>query len=391
MIAGKRVVVTGKIAGESRQTAEAKLRDAGAIVQSTVTGETDVLVTGAKVGAVKIGKATASGVAIVPWERAFAPAPGATANGGARPLVPKAAARTVAPMLAKAGELPSGEGWLFEVKWDGYRGIATVKGGEVALQSRSGKSDLTEQFPEIVAELSVLPDCVIDGELAVLDDEGNSSFESMDAKAGASYVVFDVLEVAGHDVRGRPLDERRKLLEELLKASGDRICVSPAFDDGEALLAWAAAQKVEGIVAKRRTSTYREGSRTEAWLKIKLRCEQEFAVVGWKPGEGAMAGAAGSLLLAVFDGAEFAYVGRVGTGCSYDLWQSFTELPQRGSPVPIDLGDAPAAELRDVVWVEPELVVQVRFQRWTVDGRLWHPSVVGVRTDKSPTECRRES
>jgi bifunctional non-homologous end joining protein LigD len=279
---------------------------------------------------------------------------------------------------------------LFEVKWDGYRGIATVKGGEVALQSRSGKSDLTEQFPEIVAELSVLPDCVIDGELAVLDDEGNSSFESMDAKAGASYVVFDVLEVAGHDVRGRPLDERRKLLEELLKASGDRICVSPAFDDGEALLAWAAAQKVEGIVAKRRTSTYREGSRTEAWLKIKLRCEQEFAVVGWKPGEGAMAGAAGSLLLAVFDGAEFAYVGRVGTGCSYDLWQSFTKLPQRGSSVPIDLGDAPAAELRDVVWVEPELVVQVRFQRWTVDGRLWHPSVVGVRTDKLATDCRRE-
>ncbi len=99
----------------------------------------------------------------------------------------------------------------------------------------------------------------------------------------------------------------------------------------------------------------------------------------------------GDGLLAVFDGAEFAYVGRVGTGCSYDLWQSFTKLPQRGSPVPIDLGDAPAAELRDVVWVEPELVVQVRFQRWTVDGRLWHPSVVGVRTDKSPTECRRES
>ncbi len=393
MIEGKKVVVTGKIAGESRQTAEAKLRDAGATVQAAVTEDTDLLVIGAKVGASKIGKATIHGVEIVPWEQAFS-LPGALA-GRVRQSVeaPRTAARTVAPMLAKAGELPTGDGWLYEVKWDGYRGIATVIDSAVSLQSRSGKSDLTEQFPQIAVALSALPDCVLDGELVVLDGNGNSSFESM-GKAGTSYIVFDLLELMGQDVRDRTLDERRGLLRPLLDNLGGPVSVSPSFDDGASLLAWAANQAIEGIVAKRRHSTYKEGSRTGAWLKIKLRCEQEFVVVGWKPGEGARAGRIGSLLLAVNDeDGLLRFVGRVGTGGTDAEWDDLLGILDSSVSDPLERLDtcgASKAELRDVVWVKPDAVVQVRFQRWTEDGRLWHPSVQGVRTDKTASEVVRE-
>ncbi len=390
---GKRVVVTGVIAGESRQTAEQKLREAGALVSSSVTKDTDLLVCGGKVGKTKTRKAEALGVAIVTWEQLWSGSP------RDRPVpigtVVLAEARQIGPMLAKAGELPVGPDWLYEVKWDGYRCIATVKDGAVALQSRSGRSEYAEQFPHVARELRSLVDCVIDGELVVLDENSHSSIERMDTKAGASYVVFDVLEVFGQDVRGLPLEDRRNLLDDLLAPSGtfdlDHITTSPVFESGEELLHWAREEKLEGIVAKKRRSHYREGSRAGEWVKVKLRLEQEFAVVGWVPGEGSMAGAAGSLVLAVYDGEQFVCCGRVGTGREYELWQSFTELPMAapGAPVAFDLnGYLPP---KAIVWVELGLVVQVRFQRWTEDGRLWHPSLVGVRTDKAPTDCRRES
>ena len=391
----KKVVLSGVVAGHSRSTAEAALRDAGAQVQAGVGPTTDLLIVGAKPGASKIGKATIHGVEIITWEQACAPAPHSRTVALDSPRRVQGA-RTVAPMLAKAGDLPTGEGWQFEVKWDGYRGVATVENGCVTIQSRSAKTDYTDQFPSIRDELAGLPNCIIDGELVVLDDDGMSSLEAM-GHGEPSYIVFDVLQVQGTDVRGLPLRDRRTLLETLLSdgTAGEHICTSPAFTDGEQLLAWAADRKLEGLVAKRLSSAYREGSRGGDWLKIKHRCEQEFAIIGWKHGEGAMAGAAGSLLLAVRDGIDWKYVGRVGTGLDYSVWQSFTGLPalrHQNDTTGFDLGVAPRAELRGVTWVEPTKcpVVQVRFQRWTEDGRLWHPSLVAVRDDKDAMECRHE-
>jgi bifunctional non-homologous end joining protein LigD len=179
---------------------------------------------------------------------------------------------------------------------------------------------------------------------------------------------------------------------------GDAVQLSPMFEDGEELLAWAAGRGLEGIVSKRKQSTYREGTRAGEWVKVKIRCEQEFVVLGWKPGEGAMAGAAGSILLGVRHPEKVAaeqawqFVGRCGTGGDYGFWQAFTHLPEDvTTEFATDTGTATPAELRDVTWVEPVQVVQVRFQRWTSDGRLWHPSVQGIRIDKAPLEVVREA
>jgi len=392
-VSGMYVVVTGAIAGESRSTAEARLRDAGALVQSAVNGSTDLLVTGERVGATKIRKAEQLGVQVVPWAQVWNGG-GSPENRGPAPVA-RAAARTVAPMLAKAGDLPAGEGWLFEVKWDGYRCIATIGGGLVTLQSRSGKSDYTGQFPRIVEALADLPDCVLDGELVDLSTQGGS-FEGLVNGGGTSYVVFDVLETGTggwSDCRVWPLEARRELLHELVLENGP-VAISPAFEDGQELLAYADEHGLEGIVAKQKRSRYMEGTRTEAWLKIKLRRRQEFVIVGWKPGEGARVGMIGSVLLAYYaGGGRFVSCGRCGTGGTDDSWNALQARLEPAAAVRelVDTGDAPHAELRDVVWVRPTVVYEVAFQRWTEDGRLWHPSLVGPRYDKGPLDVRKEA
>lgn len=393
---GRRVVVTGKIEGHSRATAEAALHDAGAIVQRAVTQDTDVLVTGLRVGPAKITKAEQLGVEIIAWHEIANGSTPAAAKPRTRATKPAAKPRTVAPMLAKAGDLPTGPDWIYEIKWDGFRGIATVDHGSVTLQSRSAKSDLTVAFPSIVEDLAEhLGDvqCVLDGELVVLDTDGNSSFQGLTgaSRMGPSYVVFDVLEWDGQDVRSWPLEARRELLHEQIEARPfNAVAISPAFDDGPGLLAWAEDQGIEGVVAKRRDSRYAEGKRHSVWTKVKLRNVQEFAVLGWLAGKGTRAGAAGSLILAVREDGDWEYVGGVGTGQEYDFWKQVTQLPVGPAPAGV-VAELPRRDAREAKWVKPQLVVQVEFQRWTEDGRLWHPSVVGVRTDKQPTDCTRSA
>ena len=407
-VSGKHVVVTGKIAGESRRTAEAKLQDAGATVQSSVSSTTEVLVTGDAVGKTKLEAAQARGITILPWAavelNGSGPKPPPATNGSGarkRPVTAEhAEVRTIAPMLAKAAEhVPGDAGWLFEIKWDGYRCVATVADGKVAMQSRSGKTDFAIHLHEIAAELGQLPDCVLDGELVVLDDDGNSSFEAM-GTGTTRFIVFDILATEGFDVRGAQLLERRAMLEGLLGAtsigSASLIAVAPAWDDGEKLLAFASEQGIEGIVAKRKSSRYVEGGRSGAWLKIKLRCEQEFVVAGYTPGEGARSGMIGALLLAVYEGDELdlVFVGKCGTGRVTDAqWRELQGQLKPGLPgeaIRIPDGSLSGPELKSVTWVEPDTVVQVAFQRWTKDGRLWHPSYLGVREDKAAGDVVRE-
>src|ERR687888_77753 len=228
------------------------------------------------------------------------------------------------PMLATlASELPTTEGWVFEVKWDGFRAIARVSSGEATLTSRNG-NDLTGRFANVAKELPKAlkgPDAVLDGEVCALDEQGRSSFSAMQqGKPGTPivYYVFDVLEVEGKPLLAWPLTERRERLDKLLDRRSRTIRLSETFDDGQALLEAAREQGVEGVIAKRTDSRYAEGKRTRDWLKVKTHGRQEFVVAGYTKGQGRRAGRFGSPVLAVSRDDELVYVGNCGTGFTQD-------------------------------------------------------------------------
>jgi bifunctional non-homologous end joining protein LigD len=304
-------------------------------------------------------------------------------------------ARRYQPMLATlADALPQGPDWLFEAKWDGYRALAYVREGEVELRSRRD-NDLTERFAEIARALPRAvrsPNCVLDGEVCALDESGKSSFSLMQQGRGRLvYYVFDVLEVDGEPVLSRPLTERRRLLEKLLDRRSQTVRLSEAFEDGEALLEAAEAQGLEGVMAKRAATPY-EQRRSRSWLKVKVRPEQEFVVAGYTKGQGRRA-RLGSLVLAVQERDGLRWVGNVGTGFTEkaldELLNLLQPLVRPDSPFP-EPPKMPRVRKGDVVWVEPELVVEVDFAEWTHDGHLRAPSFLGVRDDKRPEEVHRE-
>jgi bifunctional non-homologous end joining protein LigD len=311
---------------------------------------------------------------------------------------PARAKRRYSPMLASPVEtLPTGKGWLFEPKWDGYRALGYVRGGEATLCSRRG-NDLTTRFGAIAKELPKAlrsPDAVVDGEVCALDEQGRPSFSAMQqGKPGTPlvYEVFDVLEVDGEPVVDLPLTERRARLEALL-APSRIVQLSGVFDDGEALLDAAREQQLEGVVAKRAASRYLEAKRGRDWLKVKTHGRQEFVICGWTKGQGRREGRFGSLVLGVRRGVQFAWVGNCGTGFSErDIDELLTRLePLRRATTPFP-SEPKMAKVRkgDVVWVEPELVCEVEFAEWTHDGHLRAPSFQGLRDDKPARSVRRE-
>ncbi len=312
------------------------------------------------------------------------------------------AARTATrylPMLATLAEdVPRGAGWEFEVKWDGYRAIATVSQSETVLTSRRG-NDLTARFEHVAKEIAKAvktPDCVLDGEVCALDDTGRASFSAMQqGKSGTPlvYYVFDVLEIEGEPLVDLPLVDRRKRLEALLDRRNRTVRLSEAFDDGKALLEAATEQQLEGIMAKRVDSRYVQGKRTRDWLKVKTHGEQEFVIAGYTKGTGRRASTFGSLVLGVYQVDELVYVGNVGTGFdSKEIDKLLDKLrPLRRETSPFrEVPRMPKVRKSDVIWVEPELVCEVEFAEWTHDGRLRAPAYLGLREDKAATEVRRE-
>ncbi|TML63620.1 MAG: DNA ligase D [Actinobacteria bacterium] len=303
------------------------------------------------------------------------------------------------PMLATlASELPTSEGWLFEVKWDGFRAIGRVSGGEATLTSRNG-NDLTGRFANVARELPKAlrtPDAVVDGEVCALDEQGRSSFSAMQQGQPGTpivYYVFDVLEVEGEPLLDRPLTDRRARLEKLLDRRSRTIRLSETFDDGAALLEAAREQGLEGVIAKRADSRYAEGKRTRDWLKIKTHGRQEFIVAGYTKGQGRRAGRFGSLVLAVRRGDELVYVGNCGTGFTEEeidrLLAKLRPLERRDPPFR-EVPKMPKIRKGDVVWVDPKLVCEVEFAQWTHDGHLRAPVYQGLREDKEPEEVHRE-
>jgi bifunctional non-homologous end joining protein LigD len=312
---------------------------------------------------------------------------------------PRRGGQTYKPMLATlAADVPRGAGWTFEVKWDGYRAIATESGGDTTLTSRNG-NDLTARFLNVAKEIPKAvktPDCVLDGEVCALDESGRSSFSAMQqGKAGTPivYYVFDVLEIEGEPVVDLPLVERRKLLEGLLDRRNKTVRLSETFDDGQALLDAAKQQRLEGIMAKRLDSKYLPGRRTRDWLKVKTHSEQEFVVVGYTKGTGRRASSFGALVLGYYVSNELVYAGNVGTGFnSREIEKLLDKLRplRRDTPPFREVPKMPKVRKNDVIWVEPKLVAEVEFAEWTHDGRLRAPSYQGLREDKSAEEVRRE-
>jgi bifunctional non-homologous end joining protein LigD len=310
---------------------------------------------------------------------------------------PATASRDYRPMLATlADEVPRGEAWLHEVKWDGYRAVCRVRGGRATLTSRNG-NDLTERFPTIakaVAQATKSPDCVLDGEVCALDERGRSSFSAMQQGTGPLVLfVFDLLELDTEPLFDLPLTERRERLRALLDEQSRTVRLSEAFDDGPGLYEAARQQQLEGIVSKRRDSRYQPGRRTRDWLKIKTHGRQEFVIAGYTKGQGRRASTLGSLVLAVREGDELRYVGNVGTGFSdreIDRLLEKLRPLERTDPPFREVPKMPKVRKGDVVWVEPELVAEVVFVEWTHDGHLRAPSYQGLREDKEAADVRRE-
>jgi bifunctional non-homologous end joining protein LigD len=303
------------------------------------------------------------------------------------------------PMLATLSEdVPRGVGWAFEVKWDGYRAIARLTGGEATLTSRNG-NDLTQRFPSVakgVVAAVKTPHCVLDGEVCALDETGRSSFSAMQqGKPGTPlvYYAFDVLEVEGEPLVDLPFVERRKRLSALLDKRSHTVRLSETFDDGNALYDAAKQQRLEGIMAKRLESRYLPGKRTRDWLKIKTHGEQEFVICGFTKGTGRRASSFGSLVLGYHRGNELVYAGNVGTGFSSKeidkLLDKLRPLKRATSPFR-EVPKMPKVRKTDVIWVEPKLVCEVEFVEWTHDGRLRAPSYKGLREDEAAEDVRRE-
>ncbi|HXG75943.1 MAG TPA: DNA ligase D [Gaiellaceae bacterium] len=309
----------------------------------------------------------------------------------------ESAAARYAPMLASTSEtLPQGPGWAYEPKWDGFRALVMLAGGEVTLTSRNGK-DLTGRFPEVAraARLGVrTSDAVLDGEICALDERGRSRFSLLQEGRGVTVLVlFDLLELEGEPLLDLPLAERRARLERIVDAGARGVLLSPQLEDGEALLAAAREQGLEGVIAKRLDSRYQPGRRSQDWRKVKVRARQEVVIAGYTKGKGRRASGFGALVVGVREAGRLRWVGNVGTGFTEAeigrLLERFRPLVRAQCPFP-DPPRMPRVRPADVVWLEPRLVCEVEFAEWTHEGRLRAPVYLGLREDKPAVEVRKE-
>jgi bifunctional non-homologous end joining protein LigD len=316
----------------------------------------------------------------------------------------------VAPMMAQSTGLPPDDGaWAYEMKWDGVRASAYLDDGHLLrLVSRTGR-DITAAYPELAAlgPATGNRSMVLDGEIVAFD-HGRPSFEALQPRIHVStpaqaahlasqipvtYVVFDLLYLDRRPTASLAYRQRRELLDGLGLA-GRSWQTPPAFTGvtGTDMLAAAAAQRLEGVVAKRLDSAYRPGERSPDWRKVKPEHRQEAVVGGISPGQGNRAGTIGSLLIGVQTAEGLAYAGRVGTGFTAQTLRMLdgklaplrTKASPFATPVPPD-------QARHAQWVEPRLVIEVAFGGWTQEGRMRAAAYRGLRTDKDAAEVVRET
>lgn len=309
----------------------------------------------------------------------------------------------IKPQLATlADEMPKGDAWVHEVKFDGYRMQAHIDNGKVKLFTRKGL-DWTAKFGSIAKDLKKLniKSAVLDGEIVALNPEGVSSFIELQKKlktgddSGFQYYAFDLLHLNGQNLMKLPLLERKGKLEEILSNKKlTQTFYSEHFTKAGNFYEQACKMHLEGVISKLAKESYRTG-RGRDWLKSKCHMRQEFAIGGYtKSTTGASV--IGSLLLGYYKGKDFVYAGRVGTGFSHDLAKDIFKKLQKIKldSMPYtkysDNGRRGAGWKRGVVWVKPEYVCEVEFTEWTAEGSLRHPSFQGLREDKPAKEIKRD-
>lgn len=281
----------------------------------------------------------------------------------------------VAPMRATLATMPaSDDGWAYEIKWDGYRTLAFVEGGQVRLQS-SNLYDVTHKYPE----LRELPGgvaarrAILDGELVVLDDVGRPRFELIQRhERQAALFVFDVLSIDDHDTIALPYEHRRKLLVDLVEPGENWLVPAHRVGDGQALLEATEAQELEGIVAKRLGSTYKPATRTRDWRKVKHRRRAEVVIGGYSAGSGNRTGAFGALLVGRWmdqPGGTLAFAGGVGSGFTQRRLEEMTARLRdlRTDQCPFD-PPPPRTYQKGATWVRPELSAIVEITEFTNEG-----------------------
>ncbi len=302
----------------------------------------------------------------------------------------------LAPMLATEGSVAKlkASQWAFEAKWDGYRLLIDADHGSARLRSRSGR-DVTSEYPQLRSVAADLDDhhMVLDGEVVALDESGVPRFTKMQNSVRATRIefrAFDLLSLDGRSLLRARYHDRRKLLETL--ADGSSLIVPELLPgDGVEALEYSRKQHWEGVVAKKRDSSYQPGRRSASWIKDKHWKTQEVVIGGWRAGEGGRTSGIGSLLTGIPAAGGLHFAGRVGTGFTE---RDLTRLKAMLSPLHMDESPfnarLPNRDTKGVTFVEPTLVGEVRYSEWTSDGRLRQPSWRGLRPDKEPSQVTRE-
>jgi bifunctional non-homologous end joining protein LigD len=326
------------------------------------------------------------------------------------PDLPSTKARFIEPMKAKLVEKPPATGdWIYELKFDGIRLIAVKVTKKVSLLSRN-QNELGERFPEIVEAVKNLParECVIDGEVVALDDEGRSSFQLLQAremegrKSLVYFYAFDLLQLDGKSLVSLPLEARKIVLEKLCADAGDPIRYSGAIGgDAEALLDEVKRRGLEGLIGKQRNSVYEAGRRSGAWIKLKCVDQQEFVIGGYTPPQGARKHF-GAILVGYYKNNKLLFAGKVGTGFTAKSLSILHKKLQAEERVDCPFVDLPSKQngqwiqgitpsmMRKMHWVNPKLVAEIKFAEWTRDGKLRAPVFLGLREDKKPSDVVRE-
>ncbi len=311
----------------------------------------------------------------------------------------------VPPMQAKlVRDLPQGDDWIYEIKWDGYRIEALKHGDDVRLLSRNEKNH-TSAFPQIryaVAGITAHT-AVLDGEIVALDDQGHPSFQALQHRTALAshhrlvYFAFDLLNLNGKDLCDLPLDVRKKELAKVL--AGSRVQLSADLNGDPAIIIQAIkGADLEGLVAKRRDSRYEPANRSGAWVKVQFKRQQEFVIGGYKPEGDSFS----SIAVGYYDNGKLMYAGKVRAGFNA---HSRRELLKAMQPLGIPLcgfaglptsktghwGEGMTPEqMAEIQWLKPKLVAQIKFTEWTKDGHLRHADYLGLRSDKPPAEVIRE-
>jgi len=301
--------------------------------------------------------------------------------------------------------LPEGDEWLYELKWDGYRALLIKDGENIQIRSRNDK-DLTAMYPGIAAagRRQQIKQIVLDGELVALGEDGRPSFQALQHRSSHQkhqvvFYAFDVLHADGQDLTGKRLDVRRARLPALVSTDAVLRLSQDLPGSAADIVKALRAAGVEGVIAKRRDSTYQPGERSNDWVKLKLERQQEFVIGGYRPdGPNGL----DALLVGYYKGKELRFAGKVRAGLIPHLRREVL-----GKLKPLQVQECPFANLpdtdfgrwgagitadqmREMHWTKPQLVAQIRFVEWTAENRLRHSAFLGLRLDKSARQVRQD-